>query len=376
MNIRDRIFATEEVNTGRQVEFDIAKVVFVIFVAMVHCSIECTPGGDLSHGLPYLFDSVIGGPMIAPGLMFVMGVCIMYSRKHQWQDVMKRGVFLFLLGFLLNLCRYTIPDLIGFFITGDYERYMEPIVYQTFNNDIFQLAGMALVTIGLFMKWKLPDWGMLLIAFSCSVIGTLCNGLDVGNPAGNIFLGYFLGTEDAQGKVLSYFVYLNWLIVPVSGYVFGKKMRKVKDKALLYRCISPLCFLIIIPYYAVGISRRLGMFGDGENCYYHVTTPDVLVCILTALGMLGIYYWIGSRLSEKAIRVVGQIGKDMTAFYFIHWILVAGSVHLGLYIIRGTQELSQGWVLLLALVITFVSLALADLWSRKIWKRGRKIEKA
>ena len=47
MNIRDRIFATEEVNTGRQVEFDIAKVVFVIFVAMVHCSIECTPGGRL-----------------------------------------------------------------------------------------------------------------------------------------------------------------------------------------------------------------------------------------------------------------------------------------------------------------------------------------
>lgn len=376
MNIRDRIFATEEVNTGRQVEFDIAKVVFVIFVAMVHCSIECTPGGDLSHGFPYLFDSVIGGPMIAPGLMFVMGVCIMYSRKHQWQDVMKRGIFLFLLGFLLNLCRYTIPDLIGFFITGNYERYMEPIVYQTLNNDIFQLAGMAMITIGLFIKWKLPDWGMLVIALSCSVIGTLCNGLDVGNPAGNIFLGYFLGTEDAQGKVLSYFVYLNWLIVPVSGYVFGKKMRKVKDKALLYRCISPLCFLIIIPYYAVGISRRLGMFGDGENCYYHVTTPDVLVCILTALGMLGIYYWIGSRLSEKAIRVVGQIGKDMTAFYFIHWILVAGSVHLGLYIIRGTQELSQGWVLLLALVITFVSLALADLWSRKIWKRGRKIEKA
>ena len=216
MNIRDRIFATEEVNTGRQVEFDIAKVVFVIFVAMVHCSIECTPGGDLSHGLPYLFDSVIGGPMIAPGLMFVMGVCIMYSRKRQWQDVMKRGIFLFFMGFLLNLCRYTIPDLIGFFITRDYGQYIEPIVYQTFNNDIFQLAGMALVTIGLFIKWKLPDWGMLLIAFSCSVIGTLCNGLDVGNPAGNIFLGYFLGTEDAQGKVLSYFVYLNWLIVPVS----------------------------------------------------------------------------------------------------------------------------------------------------------------
>ena len=43
MNLKNRIFSEKEVNTGRQVEMDIAKVVFVIFVAMVHCTIDCVP---------------------------------------------------------------------------------------------------------------------------------------------------------------------------------------------------------------------------------------------------------------------------------------------------------------------------------------------
>lgn len=371
MNLRERIFDKEEVNTGRQVEFDLAKVVFVLAVAAVHCSIECTPEKGLSYGLPYVFDSVIGGPMIAPGLMFAMGICIMYSREHDWKSVRKRGISLFLLGFLLNLCRFTIPDLIGYGVTGNAERYLEPIVYQTLNNDIFQFAGMALFTIGLFLKWKLPDWGMLLIAFGCSVVGTLCNGLDVGSPAGNILLGYFLGTEDAQGRVLSYFVYMNWLLVPVAGFVLGKWMRRIKNKALYYACISPLCLAIVIPYDIIGIRNRLGMFGEGENCYYHVTTPDMLICIATAVGMLGIYYALGSRLSPKAVQIVGKIGKNMTAFYFIHWILVSFVIRLGLYVATGTQELSTGKALVLAVVITVLTLVLADLWNEKIWKRIR-----
>ena len=141
MNLKNRIFSEKEVNTGRQVEMDIAKVVFVIFVAMVHCTIDCVPEEALNSGLPYIFDTVIGGPMIAPGLMFSMGACLVYGRKKKWNDIVRRGVQIFLLGFLLNLCRYTIPDLIGYAISGDRDMFLSSIIYQTFNNDIFQLAG-------------------------------------------------------------------------------------------------------------------------------------------------------------------------------------------------------------------------------------------
>lgn len=180
MELINQIFAKENVNSGRQMEIDLAKVVFVLMVAAVHITIDCVPEEALSTGLPYVFDSVIGGPMIAPGLMFAMGACLVYSRRQGWKDIFHRGIFIFILGFVLNLCRYTIPDLIGYAISGDAERYLDPILYQTFNNDIFQFAGLALMTIALFLKLKLKDGVMVGIALLCSIIGTLLNGVDVG----------------------------------------------------------------------------------------------------------------------------------------------------------------------------------------------------
>ena len=173
MELINQIFAKENVNSGRQMEIDLAKVVFVLMVAAVHITIDCVPEEALSTGLPYVFDSVIGGPMIAPGLMFAMGACLVYSRRQGWKDIFHRGIFIFILGFVLNLCRYTIPDLIGYAISGDTERYLDPILYQTFNNDIFQFAGLALMTIALFLKLKLKDGAMVGIALLCSIIGTL-----------------------------------------------------------------------------------------------------------------------------------------------------------------------------------------------------------
>lgn len=372
MNFKDRIFSEKEVNTGRQVEMDIAKVVFVLFVAVVHCTIDCVPEEALSNGLPYFFDSVIGGPMIAPGLMFSMGACLVYGRKKEWNDIVRRGVQILLLGFLLNLCRYTIPDLIGYTISGDREMFLSSILYQTFNNDIFQFAGLALITIGIFVRLGLSDAGMLVIAFLCSIAGTLLNGIDTGNAATNIILGYFIGIEDQAGQVMSYFVYLNWLIMPVSGYVFGKRLLRMKDKVLFYRIASISCFLATLPYFLIKIGNRQGMFGEGELCYYHIGTPDVLSCITTAVTMFGIYYFIGRHLSEKATKLVFRIGTDMTAFYFIHWIFVALIVQLFLNLVRGTQLLPMPWILFLAVVITAVSLILADIWKQKIRKGFQK----
>ena len=48
--------------------------------------------------------------------------------------------------------------------------------------------------------------------------------------------------------------------------------------------------------------------------------------------MYGIYYFIGKHLPQKAVAAAYRIGADMTAFYFIHWLFVAGIVYLGLYI--------------------------------------------
>ena len=359
-----------EVNTGTQEEISSARALFVITVAQIHCFIECTSEEGLAHGIPYLFDTVIGGPFSAPMLMFAMGICIVYASHKKWQDLLKRGIRLFVLGFILNIARYTIPYLVGFGLTGNYEKYIEPLAYRTFGNDILQFAGLSLCVISLFMEFRLSDMSMLIIALICSVAGTLLNGIDAGETAVNIILGHLIGIEDADGMVMADFVLLNWLIVPVCGYLFGKRLRHVKDKKRLYQLISPICLLICAVYFSVGIIGSRGMFGEGQNCYYHITTPDVFICILLSLGMLGVHYFVMHHIPQQCAAVIDKISRELTSIYCIHWVFVVFITNIFLYIARGTQELSVFQIFLLAIGITVLSIWIADLWKQIV--KGKK----
>ena len=187
---KSHIFADVEINKGRQRELDVAKAVLLFFLVFIHCTIECTPDEQLSYGIPYLFDTVIGGPFSAPMYMFVMGVGMVYSRRTKPGDYVRRGVRIAYIGFALNICRFVIPFLIGFLITGDYNQYIDTLPYRLFGNDILQFASLAMLIIGLLTCLHIPDVAMLLLCFGMSLLGTCLNGFDAGNSLGNIFLGY------------------------------------------------------------------------------------------------------------------------------------------------------------------------------------------
>lgn len=359
MKLKEEIYAKDEINTGRQPEMDVAKTMFVLVMALIHSTIACIPENQLEHGIPYLIDTVIGGPMAAPVMMFCMGACMRYSRHHMWQNFLKRGVFLFFGGLLLNVCRYTIPGLIGYSLTGDYQRYLAPLFYKTLCNDILTFAGLAFLVMGLCLKWKTKDWMMLGISLLGTLLGTVFNGMDTGNPFGNVFLGFLIGTEDALGLVEADFPLLNWLIVPVCGYLFGKKLMYVRNKALFYRWISGICIAVCVPYYLIAISMRAGMFGIGQNCYYHVTFTDAIICILTSLGMMGVDFKIAMHLPEKIEAGCRILGKNLTAVYCIHWVILSYVIDIGWPILYDSKEGNMFFVLLISFGITVASVVLA-----------------
>ena len=365
------IYAEEPVNSGRQNELDLAKCVVIFCMAIVHCIGECTPEEGLSFGIPYLFDTVIGGPLTAPLFMFAMGVGMAYSRRSTAKEHLRRGVYLIATNFALNIIRYLVPSMIGYVLTGDHNNYIHPLWYRFFENDILFFAGLAMICIALFLHCRLSDGIMLLISLGLSLLGTIFRGIDVGSPVGNILLGYLIGTEDAQGMVLSTFVLCNWLIIPVSGYIFGKRLRTVKDKVLFYRYLSLPCLLLAVAYFAVGIHYEFGMFGEGQNCFYHMITTDAAASICAALGILGIYYRLVRYLPQKALAVVQDISGNVNAIYCIHWVLIAMTVNVLLYVWRGTQELPIAVALLLGTVISLVSMWFAHLW--KNWKKKKNI---
>lgn len=370
MKLKDKIFSNELVNTSRQKELDLARAIIIFCFAIIHVIIECTTDEGLCSGIPYLFDTIIGGPFSAPMYMFIMGVGMCYTRKNSTMEHFVRGTKIFAVGYVLNVCRFLIPYSIGFWITGDYAYYIEPLLYKVFCNDILTFAGLAMMIMALFVKLKLSNVMMLIIATVMCGFGTFLNGVDVGAPLGNIFLGYLIGTEDAAGMVLSDFPVLNWMMFPVCGYVFGDLLKRVKDKKLFYLIFSFPVLIIAIVHFAWGIYFRKGMFGETQNCYYHMVFSDALASLCLTIGMIGVYYFIVKILPDKVFGIAQSISENITPIYFTHWVLVSVVVNLCMFVIRGTTILTPWQAVGLGTVISVAAIIIVH-----IFKKTHKEEK-
>lgn len=371
-NLKQRIFYDSPLNSGRQCEFDIARAILIFCLALIHLTIECSTPEALSGGIPYILDSIIGGSFSAPMYMFVMGVGMFYVKRSTFKDHAVRGIKIFLIGYILNIFRFLIPSLIGYKISGDEEKYITPLVYKFFGNDILTFAGLAMIIIAFFIKINMPKWLMLAVAFGASALGTLLNGIDVKSVYGNIFLGYLIGTEDAAGLVLSDFPILNWLIFPLCGYVFASVLITVKDKKLFYALISPVCVIFTIIYFVYGIKNEIGMFGEGQNCYYHMLTRDAFASLTLIIGLVGIYYYLSLVLPEFLLNLAKKVSKGITSVYCIHWPIVFVFADVILYITRGTQILETWQILVAGTVISIVSIVIADYYDKFKKKRKQK----
>ena len=80
-----------------------AKVVLMFFLPFVHLTGECIY--NLNKGLPYFFDSIIGGPFGAPVFMFTIGFGLVYARKNSPRDLTIHAIRVGIAGIILNIFR-------------------------------------------------------------------------------------------------------------------------------------------------------------------------------------------------------------------------------------------------------------------------------
>lgn len=359
------VFCDKPCNTDRQPELDLGKAIPVLCLAFIHCIIECTPEEKLVSGIPYLFDTVVGGALSAPMYMFAMGIGMVYTKHNTAKDLAERGIHLCVCAYALNICRYLIPYLFGYAVTKDSEHFLGDLLYKTLENDILLFASLSFLCAALFKRFNISHLVMLTAGAVFSVIGTQLNGIDFQSIPGNIFLGYLMGTEDGAGLVRSYFPFLNWFIVPASGCVFGYYLQRVRDKKKFYAFISAPALILAAAYFVYGIHTERGMFGEGQNCYYHIITSDVIASIMAAMGLLGVYYVLVPLLPKKLSAFFTEVSRNITYVYCIHWIFVVWITNVFIYIITGTQELPVWETLLLAAAIDAVSVTLAHYINRR-----------
>lgn len=367
-----QLFLKAKINTGRQIEVDLSKAICVIGMIFVHVFENFNYSG-IGNDTGVFILLRIGNTIFGASLfMFCMGLGMNYTKKNAPENMMLRGLTLFVIGILLNFFRAGLLLIIG--------RIMDPslvlikdIIYQIFQVDILIFAGLSLILFGALRKIRTPIWVILIVSIAFSIVGTIFNGYDLGNEFLNCLVGLFIGTTgDIAFNTPSCFPLCNWFIIVVVGYLFAEALKRTTNKNYFYLIFSSVALVAVSLYIAFCIGPKIGYFQDEFKCTFHIATYDALISICGAILALGFFYFISRILPKFILSGATSLAKNTLIIYCVQWLIIANATVLmeGYY---SEFKFEQYQLVLIALGILIISILLAFLI--KAFVNKRKINK-
>lgn len=324
------LFSDEKVNTGRQVELDIAKGLAIIFMIFLHTiMVVGAYNVGLSPNYNFAFSNVLGRPFAAVIFMFCMGVGVVYSRHSQWDTMVKRGVKLYLLGILVNVFEFFIPYFLATSLGLDASAFPLDGGWLLICVDILAFAGMAFVLMGILKKFELSNKMLIAIAVAMSVAGTLLAGTDFGVQALNSIFGHLFGTVHGHTA----FPLFNWFIFPVAGYVWGQYFIRAKDKGEFFK-FWPILLIVAFTYFYLSSKYWGGVFSEDVHYYYFLNTVDAVFGIINAHAVIGLCYWVMKYLPDSVIKLFSILSSNINNIYIAQWFFIPVTVILISYFFR------------------------------------------
>lgn len=351
-------FAKDPVNLGRQREWDIAKGMAIIMMLFSH-AIEILSWfleAEITHGtFWYGFDMIISGA--SPIFILCMGIGLSYTKKQSAKDMLHRAKNIAIIALLLEIARTAIPGFLEWLITGNPECI--EYVYLFFEVDILPFAALAMLAIALFKKLNLKPWAMMLISVICSVVGQLLQGCSTGSRIGDIAVGFIWQSYDG-----TFFPFLNWLILPVSGYVIGNLWLRIKNKDTFFRWVTPISWVITILYFVSMVLIGEWYYFSGGD-YRCLGVIDAALMIVVCFSVIGLGYYI-SKLGGCIASWLESMGSRITSIYFIHWTIYC---FLYLFLVCTLEDYLAQWVIIPTAILVLIA---SDFLSRIFAKRKRK----
>lgn len=370
------MFSREPLNTGRQIEVDLAKALSIIWMIFIH-AFEQLPNIEGSGGSgEYILMRVLNTIFAATIFMFCMGLGMGYTKKNDPNLIILRGLKIFIIGALLNFFRMCLSMIITNMVTpGTFST--EKILIELFQNDILFFAGLAMMLFGLLKKLRIPGWVVLIISVVMSILGTIFKGYDLHNVYGNTIVGWFIATDypGTQFQTTSFFPLLNWFIFVAAGYCFAWVLKRVQKKGRFYiilGCISAICIGL---YIGICVNPGYGLFKEDFRVTYHIATYDALIGICGSLFAFSLFYWLSFILPKFIKNGASMMSKHINTIYCIQWLIYGNLTNI--YLVCAPDLRFKAWeVALYGFGILVFSVAAA--WSYKdvIMKRIKKPQEA
>ncbi len=351
--------AAENINTGRQFEIDLAKVISLAWMILVHVDEEFYEEGAFAPGVETWFNVFIeftGGPLAAPVFMAAMGVGLAYSRSQAPGGNALRGLKLIGNGYILNILRGFLPCLVFFWLYNSKELFHTGIE-ELLCLDILHFAGLVFLFFAL-MKWlNAKDIWFALAAFVLLIAGSLALPFYPQKELCSVWPGYFL-----YQNPLTPFPFCVWLIYPVIGYLFGKVLQQVADKTRFYARLlagGALLFALSTGLLLLSGYDLFTLFANDS------TYAQNSVKVFWILGIIAVWcsllYFISPLLAnrEPIKKLVAFLSKQINTVFFIQWILIGwlkfGGALQSPVVYGGKFFLFLGLIAVLTVLLTYAA---------------------
>jgi len=322
MKIADTMFVADEINPGKQAEFDLSRAISCVLMVACHVGIYLTV--KESHPAFYKVMDLIGNEFAAPVFMALLGACICFSRKCSFGQLFNRGLVLILMGVLLNLFRGYIPNLFlqqmnlvapgGSFVR---DRALWDL-------DIFHFAGLAFMAFAILRKFRISPFAVFFLSLPLSLVGELLLGVQAESRLGECLCNLFW-----YGNSESYFPFFNWFVFPAFGYMFGSLLKHCQDKDRFYRMLMPIGLFGVVAVYAM--YARFGMGYHSHSTYYTMGVRSGVMSLFFVIFSLSSSHFLSNKLRDGIVKnTIGRYSRNLTSIYCISYVIIGSLLVISL----------------------------------------------
>ncbi|MDE7331823.1 MAG: hypothetical protein K2O16_06205 [Lachnospiraceae bacterium] len=367
------VFSREEINTGRQREFDYLKGIFMLFIYLIHAFQATMSAEDSITSGVYMFATMSGAAIF----IFVMGIGTVYSKNTAPAEFSKSGIRMVIYQYLNNIA-YVAALLLPYpFVRGNLSDAgmgnftLLVKIYIQYTN-IFFITGIIYLVLALLRKIEIRRCSVSQAGFLRKAAGYVIMGLAVSIAAPFLYgktvnvpvIGYVVKLLIGEADFVS-FTPLYFLSYALFGVAFGEILRHVKDKAGFYKRLAIPCIVIVIAWWALifrkygsDISQMRAVLGDAYTLpdFWHVAASMAHILFFAIIIFL-----IEKRTGRKAGRRMQEPGNPVTRqlLYYSRHISKYYALHVTVYFIalgmHGYESFKsyQCWFLtLLSMIVT------------------------
>ena len=342
----------ENINDNRQYNLDLCKAIGIICMIICHSVLMLgIHKNGYENDWEYMFgDDILGDYIfVAHGFMLAMGFGIVYSRKNDSLRLIKRGIILFLLAYVLNFLRYGFLALIYAAIENDFNADTR---YALLSLDIFHFAGIALIFTGLLKKLKIKPILYAVIGLIFSIISYFLSFITKGNFTIEYIFGFFIPTEESAFPFLNYYLFVG------IGIYFGSILININDKYRFYKWLLIISFPIMVIYIILTCIYGI-MFLSKHNSYYGLGTLDAFGLLSIDFVLLSLFHFLINKTGHEIYKPFISMSKNITIIYFVQWILIGLTDVIFCYLL---EIVFPYWFMYLyGIIIVFVSYYLSKL---------------